>query len=62
MKILLFILFVAAFAASIPGDGIEGCTGHASPFTLGEEKPELVATVPNGKKYTLGNLLPNLRL
>ena len=56
MKVLLFLVVPLILAASIPGDGIVGCTGHESEFTLGEQKPELVQTVPNGKKYTLGNI------
>lgn len=55
MKALLPILLLTlVLAATTPGDGIEGCTGHESQFALGEEKPELVATVANGKKYTIG--------
>jgi len=62
MKLLLLLIVPLILAASIPGDGIEGCTGHESQFTLGEQQPELVATVPNGKKYTLGTLCYYLRL
>ena len=54
MKLLLLLIVPLVLAISIPGDGIEGCTGHESQFELGEQSPELVATVPNGKKYTLG--------
>lgn len=55
MKAFLCVILPLILAASVPGDGVEGCTGFQSPFTLGEQQPELVATVPNGKKYTLGN-------
>ena len=54
MKALLFVIIPLILATSIPGDGIEGCTGHESSFTLGEQQPELVQTVANGKKYTIG--------
>ena len=57
MKALLFLVIPLILASSIPGDGIEGCTGHESQFTLGEQLPELVQTIPNGKKYTLGIIL-----
>jgi len=55
MKLVLLIILPLILASSIPGDGIEGCTGHESAFTLGEQLPQLVQSVPNGKKYTLGN-------
>lgn len=54
MKAFLCVILPLILAASVPGDGIEGCTGFESPFALSEQLPELVATVPNGKKYTLG--------
>lgn len=63
MKALLPILLLTlVLAATTSGDGIEGCTGHESQFALGEEKPELVATVANGKKYTIGMCITTLRL
>jgi hypothetical protein len=56
MKIaLLAVLLTIAIAQGLPGDGIEGCDGHESRFTLSEQLPQLVASVPNGKKYTYGN-------
>lgn len=54
MKLFLLLILPLVFASAIPGDGYEGCTGHESQFQLGEQLPELVKTVPNGKKYTLG--------
>jgi hypothetical protein len=56
MKIaLLAVLLTIAIVHGLPGDGIEGCDGHESRFTLSEQLPELAASVPNGKKYTYGN-------
>lgn len=53
MKIVLLALLLAiGIVQCIPGDGIEGCDGHESRFTLSEQLPQLVASVPNGKKYT----------
>jgi hypothetical protein len=55
MKTLLLAAVLAlAIAVSLPGDGIEGCTGHASQFPLIDTEPTLVDSVPNGKKYTIG--------
>ena len=55
MKIALLALLLAiGIVQCIPGDGIEGCDGHESRFTLSEQLPQLVASVPNGKKYTYG--------
>lgn len=34
---------------------IEGCTGEAIDFPLVDEEPDLVETVVNGKKFTVGN-------
>ena len=54
MKLALLIILPLVLAAAVPGDGVEGCTGHSSPHALGEQLPQLVQSVPNGKKYTLG--------
>lgn len=62
MKAFLCVILPLILAASVPGDGIEGCTGFESPFALGDQQPELAATVPNGKKYTLGMLGNKVRL
>lgn len=32
MRTYLFAFFIICLAASIPGDGIEGCDGHESRF------------------------------
>lgn len=58
MKVVLLALLLAiTLVHCIPGDGIEGCDGHESRFTLSEQLPELAASVPNGKKYTYGTSL-----
>ena len=54
MKALFFVILLVAVFADVPGDGYEGCDGHASRFQLGEQEPLLAASVPNGKKYTYG--------
>ena len=32
--VLLLVALIALSLSSIPGDGIEGCTGNESPFDL----------------------------
>ena len=54
--LLTFILLISFAACSVPGDGIEGCTGNQNPFELITQEPELVKEVKNGKKFTIGNL------
>ena len=54
MRLLVFLGLLAIVLASAPGDGIEGCTGHESPFDLIDHEPTLVAEVANGRKYTYG--------
>ena len=55
MKTLLIILtFIIGLAiSSVPGDGIEGCTGNQNPFDLITTEPTLVGEVKNGKKFTI---------
>ena len=54
MKTLVILGLLAIAFASVPGDGIEGCTGHESTFELIDHEPNLVAEVENGRKYTYG--------
>ena len=54
MKSLVLFGLIAAVLATVPGDGIDGCTGTASTFELIDHPPTLVAEVPNGRKYTYG--------
>ena len=59
MNKLIFLAVLAVFAfASIPGDGIEGCTGTENPFDLVDTEPTLVKEVENGRKYTIGIFIP----
>lgn len=54
--VIVFLALVSLILCTAPGDGIEGCTGHENPFNLITDEPTLVAQVPNGKKFTIGNL------
>ncbi len=63
MKLVLALLVIFALAAaSVPGDGIEGCTGNENPFKLIDTEPTLVAQTPNGKKFTIGKIICYFRL
>jgi len=54
-EILLGLILILSFVScTVPGDGIEGCTGNQNPFELITQDPELVKEVPNGKKFTIG--------
>ena len=50
----LVLLAVLAIATAVQ---IEGCTGQAIDFPLIDQEPDLVETVLNGKKFTVGKLL-----
>jgi hypothetical protein len=60
--LLALLLTITLVTCSVPGDGIEGCTGNQNPFPLITDEPELVHEVKNGKKFTIGNFLIYSRL
>ena len=62
MKTLILLALVTLCLAAEPGDGIQGCTGHESPFDLIDHEPTLAAEVTNGRKYTYGKKLKYFRL
>lgn len=43
MRTIVFLALVLVAIASVPGDGIDGCTGNQSPFQLIDHEPTLVA-------------------
>lgn len=53
-KITLLVLLACIVFASVPGDGVVGCTGHENPFSLIDTEPTLEKEVKNGRKYTVG--------
>lgn len=50
--LILAFAVISAVIASQAGDGILGCTGHESKFTLSDQQPHLEQHIKNGKKYT----------
>lgn len=58
MKTILLLFSILCLCySSIPGDGIEGCTGNENTFDLVDKEPTLVAQVAHGKKFTVGKTL-----
>jgi hypothetical protein len=52
MKVFISLVLLFSVALStVPGDGIEGCTGNENPFPLITTPPTLTSSVPNGKRY-----------
>jgi hypothetical protein len=60
--LLALVLTISFVACTVPGDGIDGCTGNQNPFPLITTEPELVREVKNGKKFTIGTVLNLFRL
>lgn len=52
MKLALLVALLAIMTRC--SSKIEGCTGDAIDFPLIDEEPDLVETVVNGKKFTVG--------